>query len=47
MPQGGYLGNGGTTALMEAACSGHMEVVEALLQCGADVNATDQVRDRL
>ena len=37
----------GDTALVRAACRGHVEVVEALLQRGADINATDQVRDPL
>ena len=35
----------GRTALMVAAQDGHREVVELLLQHGADVNAEDEVRN--
>ena len=37
----------GETALMFAAPDGHREVVELLLQHGADVNAKDKVRNVL
>ena len=33
------------TALMNAAYNGHREVVELLIQHGADVNAKDKVRN--
>ena len=33
----------GRTALMEAACRGHMEVVRVLLAAGADINRQDKV----
>ena len=35
----------GWTALMAAAQNGHREVVELLLQHGADANAKDKVRN--
>ena len=35
----------GSTALYMAAQNGHREVVELLLQHGADVNAEDEVRN--
>ena len=34
----------GTTALMRAAQEGHQEVVEALLNCNADVNKRNHER---
>ena len=41
MPQDGY------TALMRASSEGHLEVVQALLEAGADMEAKDdEVGDR-
>ena len=37
----------GGTALMIASCKGHPSVVRVLLQGGANINTTAQVRDRL
>ena len=36
---------GGMTALMEAACRGHMETVRILLAAGADIDLQDKVSD--
>jgi ankyrin repeat protein len=36
----------GRTALMLAAKNGHIEAVKALIEKGADVNATEKVRHR-
>ena len=33
----------GWTAMMEAACNGHVEVVDRLLAAGADKDAQDKV----
>jgi ankyrin repeat protein len=41
-----FVSQEGRTALMWAAKSGHTEAVKALIEKGADVNATEEVRHR-
>ena len=41
-----FVSQEGRTALIWAAMNGHTEAVKALIEKGADVNATEKVRHR-